>query len=490
MYLDTGVQSPQSSTIICFDKSIAYSVGNVKTFGENFGENSKESRGKISHKTTNAVPSAIRGGRKTTMDMPLISVSKQPGTNKPFDVTSIGLETDRKYTVAEFNEAIKKSNDIWRNSWDGFGDPKNTAIITIENLHKEPCTYRVNLADEYNSIQDIVNFNPFPPYLNLKNAVEDPIEVLNKAEAMSKNNADLSAARGERSNLMEHNTKMGVSSMVMLEGSNTKAVASVTINDEFVLKGIKVFEGEKGLFVAMPSRKMGDEYADVCFPITAEAREQLHNAVLERYENMTANGLEKFQAEKKDAPEQSTSKISVSLHSVNDEKTKAAGQIIIDDCIVISGVKIKHGTNSKGIEKDFVSMPQYQTQAGEFNQYAHAITKDCYEKVNNAVLGAYEKLGKTEYRGAKFAELGGKENVFTQFGLNSQYARKVMDALDKQGVKYFSKSFEGKTSISVNKADKNTLDKTQKDVNAALKQANKQTQNNNKPEHKSKKTVR
>lgn len=131
------------------------------------------------------------------MDMPLISVSKQPGTNKPFDVTSVGLETDKKYTVAEFNEAIKKSNEIWRNSWDGFGDPKNIAIITIENLHKEPCTYRVNLADEYNSIQDIVDFNPFPPYLSPQNAVEDPIEVLNKAEAMSKNNADLSAARGE-----------------------------------------------------------------------------------------------------------------------------------------------------------------------------------------------------------------------------------------------------------------------------------------------------
>ena len=191
---------------------------------------------------------------------------------------------------------------------------------------------------------------------------------------------------------MEHNTKMEVSSMVMLEGSNSKAVATVTVNDEFALKGIKVIEGEKGLFVAMPSRKVGEEYADVCFTITAQARAQLHNAVLERYENMKENGLNKYQAEKKPISEQCVSNISVSLHNVNSENTKAAGQIVIDDCIVISGVKIKHGINADGIEKNFVSMPQYKTQTGEYNQYAHPITKDCYEKVNSAVLGAYEKL--------------------------------------------------------------------------------------------------
>lgn len=284
--------------------------------------------------------------------------------------------------------------------------------------------------------------------------------------------------------MAEHNTKMEVSSMVSLEGSSAKAVATVVINDEFALKGIKVYENEKGPFVAMPSRKMGDEYTDVIFPITAEAREQIHNAVLERYEDMTAKGLDKFQAEKKDPPEKSTSDITVSLHRVNDEHTKAAGQLVIDNCIFVSGVKVKHGTNSEGIKKDFVSMPQYQTQTGEYNQYANPITKDCYEKINNAVLGAYEKIEKTEYRGAKFSELGDKADISTQYGLNSKYAEKVMDALDKQGIKYFAKSYEGKTSISVNNADRQTLDKTQKDVTATLKQSKEKT--TDKPEHKPK----
>lgn len=299
-------------------------------------------------------------------------------------------------------------------------------------------------------------------------------------------NAVPTAIRGEsRGNTMaEHNTKMEVSSMVSLEGSSAKAVATVVINDEFALKGIKVFESDKGLFVAMPSRKIDGEYADVCFPITSDAREQLNKVVLEQYDDMLAKGMEKYQAEKNNPPEKGLSDITVSLHRVNDEHTKATGQIVIDNCIVVSGVKVKHGTNSEGIEKDFVSMPQYQTQTGEYNQYANPITKDCYEKINNAVLNAYEKLEKTEYRGAKFSELGDKADVSTQYGLNPKYAEKVMDALDKQGIKYFAKSYEGKTSISVNNADRQTLDKTQKDVTASLKQAKEKTAD--KPEHKPK----
>lgn len=421
----------------------------------------------ISHNLTNADLSATRGEREMAMDMPLISVSKESGTNKPFDVTSVGLETDRKYTVAEFNEAIKKSNEIWRNNWDGFGDPKNIAIVTIDNLHKVPCTYRVNLAEEYNSIQDIVNFNPFPPYLSPQDAVKDPIEVLNKAEAMSKNNADLSATRGERQVNMA-NTKMECTGMVMLaEDSKAKAVANVTVNDEFVIKGIKVYDGANGLFASMPSRKIGGEYQDIVFPITKEAREQINNAVLETYGKLAESGLDKLPLEEKAPPEKSASKITVSLHQIDDEKTKAVGQIVIDDSIVVSGVKVRHGTNTQGEEKDFVSMPSYQTQTGEYNEYAHAITKDCRDKINKAVLGAYETLSKTEYKGVKFSELGNKADISSKYGMNNQFAQKLMGELDKANIPYSARVAET-TSLSVKNADKATVDKIQKDLTAAL----------------------
>ena len=63
-----------------------------------------------------------------------------------------------------------------------------------------------------------------------------------------------------------------------------KAVASITIDNEFVVHDIKVIEGEKGLFIAMPSRKVSDgEYKDIAHPIRSETREQLQNMILDRY---------------------------------------------------------------------------------------------------------------------------------------------------------------------------------------------------------------
>ena len=67
-----------------------------------------------------------------------------------------------------------------------------------------------------------------------------------------------------------------------------KAVVSVTIDDEFVVHDIKVIEGEKGLFIAMPSRKAADgEYRDIAHPINSETRDTIQKAILTKYE-MTA----------------------------------------------------------------------------------------------------------------------------------------------------------------------------------------------------------
>ena len=63
-----------------------------------------------------------------------------------------------------------------------------------------------------------------------------------------------------------------------------KAVVSVTIDDEFVVHDIKVIEGEKGLFIAMPSRKASDgEYRDIAHPINSQTREVIQNTILEAY---------------------------------------------------------------------------------------------------------------------------------------------------------------------------------------------------------------
>ena len=63
-----------------------------------------------------------------------------------------------------------------------------------------------------------------------------------------------------------------------------KAVVSVTLDDEFVVHDIKVIDGEKGLFIAMPSRKATDgEYRDIAHPINSETREKFQKIVLDAY---------------------------------------------------------------------------------------------------------------------------------------------------------------------------------------------------------------
>lgn len=63
-----------------------------------------------------------------------------------------------------------------------------------------------------------------------------------------------------------------------------KAVVSVTLDDEFVVHDIKVIEGERGLFIAMPSKMAPDgEYRDVAHPINSATRDRIQRIILEAY---------------------------------------------------------------------------------------------------------------------------------------------------------------------------------------------------------------
>lgn len=68
-----------------------------------------------------------------------------------------------------------------------------------------------------------------------------------------------------------------------------KAVVSITIDEEFVVHDIKIIEGEKGLFIAMPSRKAADgEYRDIAHPINSDTRERIQTLILEKYQETLA----------------------------------------------------------------------------------------------------------------------------------------------------------------------------------------------------------
>lgn len=72
------------------------------------------------------------------------------------------------------------------------------------------------------------------------------------------------------------------------EEAKLKAICSVTFDDCFVVRDIKVIEGQKGLFISMPNKKVGEEHVDIAHPIVTETREEIKNAVLSAYEKALA----------------------------------------------------------------------------------------------------------------------------------------------------------------------------------------------------------
>ncbi len=71
----------------------------------------------------------------------------------------------------------------------------------------------------------------------------------------------------------------------MIQDSKMKAIASITLNETFVVHDVRVIEGSNGLFVAMPSKRTPNgDYRDIAHPIVAETREIIQQAVLKAYE--------------------------------------------------------------------------------------------------------------------------------------------------------------------------------------------------------------
>lgn len=73
--------------------------------------------------------------------------------------------------------------------------------------------------------------------------------------------------------------------LVKKEEGKLKAVASVTIDDCFVVHDVKIIEGAEGCFIAMPSKRTPDgEYKDIVHPLNTETREQMGKVIIAEYE--------------------------------------------------------------------------------------------------------------------------------------------------------------------------------------------------------------
>ena len=73
---------------------------------------------------------------------------------------------------------------------------------------------------------------------------------------------------------------------VKAKGIKIKAICHVTFDEEFVVKGIKLIKGDKGLFISMPnSKSTNGEYFDICFPLSATLRKEIQDAIIEEAKN-------------------------------------------------------------------------------------------------------------------------------------------------------------------------------------------------------------
>ncbi len=82
-----------------------------------------------------------------------------------------------------------------------------------------------------------------------------------------------------------------------------KAVVSITFDDEFVVHDIKIIDGQNGLFIAMPSRKMGEgDFRDIAHPLLSETRNRIKDAIFAEYEKMLAEKDQEMPVKEADVP--------------------------------------------------------------------------------------------------------------------------------------------------------------------------------------------
>jgi DNA-binding cell septation regulator SpoVG len=163
-----------------------------------------------------------------------------------------------------------------------FGDAfvvKNIAIVQKKDgsgLFVDMPSYRSNDVDEYgdpiyNSIA-----NPITKEFN-KELTSSILQAYEQRSELGKDGLKVGDGNGEPS------FSVAVS-VFDRDGSNTKGLARMYINDSFVVQNISIVEGKNGLFVSMPAYKNGrGAYQDIAFPITKDFRSKLYGEILDTY---------------------------------------------------------------------------------------------------------------------------------------------------------------------------------------------------------------
>jgi stage V sporulation protein G len=209
--------------------------------------------------------------------------------------------------------------------------------------------------------------------------------------------------------------------------SNTKAFASASFHMDgesiAAIHGIRVVQGEKGLFVTMPqSMDKNGEYHDIAFPIDGDLRKEMNKVILAEYKNPTrdADGQMFGRQSEVECPEVKPGNLNVRAFPIrgeNNSSTLAFANVTIENLIAIKGVRVVNAENGP-----FVSMPQSKDKEGNYHDIAFPLTGDLRKAINRAVLSDFEQAISNEGRSEHKQSIGdriqnGKEQA-AQYSAN------------------------------------------------------------------------
>jgi len=198
---------------------------------------------------------------------------------------------------------------------------------------------------------------------------------------------------------------------------NTKAFASVGIEDLAAIRGIRVVDGEKGLFVTMPqSQDNTGLYHDIAFPLSGDLRKEMSAAVLDEYDRQASldpglRGYEKPETNPADLRRAEDIKLDIRVFPIAEPKgdTLAFASVALDDVAAIRGIRVVN--SEKG---QFVSMPQSKDRNGEFHDIAFPLSGDTRRAISNAILSEYREMAAEKKHGIGERLAEGKEQASQQ----------------------------------------------------------------------------
>ena len=169
--------------------------------------------------------------------------------------------------------------------------------------------------------------------------------------------------------------------------SKLRATASANMNGCFAVRGLKVYEGPKGLFVNMPSYKAASgKFKDYCYPVTKEFRDQLNKAVIDAFKQaVTQQGQAPVNGSAEPEPVPAPMKVDVRITTLTlgSENQRASASVSLNDSFALKGVRIMEGENGL-----YVSTPGYKS-GDEYKEHYFPTTKEFRDQLHDSVLTAY-----------------------------------------------------------------------------------------------------